>query len=120
MKTAIRVSEIHALAMDFDGQMVQYISQNSIGFSCKNQLPSKCPSTINIPNLAKNLTRQNNNRLLCLVRALKCFLDKTKALRKNRPRLFITVTKDRLQNGLHLRSKLTKGDLSFLKIKGMN
>ena len=61
------------------------------GFRPKNQLPSKCPSTIIIPNLAKNLTRQNNNRLPCPVRALKCYLNKTKALRKNRSRLIIPI-----------------------------
>ena len=58
------------------------------GFLAKNQLPSKSPLMIFIPNLAKTLNRENDNQLLCPVRALKCYLDKSKAIRKNRTRLF--------------------------------
>ena len=82
-------------------------------FRAKKQLPSKSPSTIFIPNLAQTLTRENVNQLLCPVGALKCYLDKTKAIRKNRTRLFIPIKGDHnitkrsvlLHDGLHLRSR---------------
>ena len=116
MATAKQVSEIHALAMDIE-HLRFYKTDCSVslrtqtGLLAKNQLPSKIPSTIFIPNLAKTLTRGNDNRLLYPVRALKCYLDKTKAIRKNRTRLFITIKgdqilqKDGLHGRLHLRSK---------------
>ena len=127
------VSEIHALAMDsehlrFSQKGGSVSVRTPSGFLAKNKLPSKCPSTIHIPNLAKTLTRQNNNRLHCPVRALKCYLDKTKALRKQRIRLFIPISGDHdITKGSIAKwiaytiklaySKLTKRDLSFLKIK---
>ena len=82
MATAKRVSEIHALAMDterlgFNKTDGSVSLRTQTGFLAKNQLPSKSPLTIFIPNLAKTLTRGNDNRLLCSVRALKCYLDKT-------------------------------------------
>ena len=46
-------------------------------FLAKNQLPSKCPETLIISILAKSLPRHDNNRLLCLIRAFKYYLNKT-------------------------------------------
>ena len=99
MAAAKRVSEIQALAM-YPEHLRMNKSDGSAslrtqsGFLAKNYLPSKCPSTIIIPNLAKTIARQNDNRLLHLVRALKCYLDKTKAIRKKRTRLFIPIRGD--------------------------
>ena len=58
MATAKRVSEIRALAMDtvhlrFDKTDGSVSLRTLMGFLAKNQLPSKSPSTIFIPNLAK-------------------------------------------------------------------
>ena len=87
MTTAKRVSEIHALAMDaehlrFDKTDDSVSLRTQTGFLAKNQLPSKSPLTIFTPNLAKTLTRENDNQLLCQVRALKCDLYKTRPLER--------------------------------------
>ena len=131
MAAAKRVSEIHALAMDtehlrFDKTDGSVSLRTQMGFLAKSQLPSKSPLTIFIPNLAKTLTRENDNWLLCPVRALKCYLNKTKAIRKNRIRLFIPtrgdITKGSIARWIAFTiktayRKLTTRDLSFLKIK---
>ena len=131
--TAKRVIEIHAWAMDsehlrFNKTDGSVSLRTQTGFLARHQLPSESPSTINIQNLAKTLTRENNNRLLCPVRALKGNLDMTKAVRKNRIRLFIPIKRDHdVTKGSIARwiaftiktayRKLTKRDLSLLKIK---
>ena len=72
MATAERVSEIHSLAMDnehlgFGKTNVSVFLRIQTGFlqkkKKKKKIPSKSPSTIFIPNLAKTLTRENDNRL---------------------------------------------------------
>ena len=70
MATAERVDEIHSLAMDnehlgFDKTNVSVFLRIQTGFlqKKKKKIPSKSPSTIFIPNLAKTLTRENDNRL---------------------------------------------------------
>ena len=57
MATAKRVSEIHALAMDSEhlrfNKLYGSVSlRTQSGFLTKNQLPSKCPESILVPNLA--------------------------------------------------------------------
>ena len=79
LATAKRCSEIHALAMDAnhlrfnqsDGS-VSLIVQT--GFFAKNQLPSKCPDPIVIHNLAGTCKREQLDRLLCPIKALKFYL----------------------------------------------
>ena len=61
----------------------------------KNQLPPRAPDSITIPKLS-NFCRKNDNfnRMLCPVRAVKIYLNKTKSLRKHRKRLFIPTQGD--------------------------
>ena len=96
LATSKRCSEIHALAMDSqhlrfnqsDGS-VSLIVQT--GFLAKNQLPSVKPDPIIIPNLAPACKREQADRLLCPIRALKFHLKMTKPYRQNRTRLFLPV-----------------------------
>ena len=97
---ARRVSEVHALAIDsdhlrfsnLDGSL---ILRTQVGFLAKNQLPSRAPDSITIPKLSNFCHKSDNfNRMLCPVRAVKIYLDKTKSLRKHRKRLFIPTQGD--------------------------
>ena len=100
LATARRVSEVHALSMDsdhlrfsnLDGSL---ILRTQLGFLAKNQLPSRASDSIKIPKLS-NLCRKsdNFNHMLCPVRAVKIYLNKTKSLRKHRKRLFIPTQGD--------------------------
>ena len=64
-------------------------------FLAKNQLPSRAPDSITIPKLSNFCRKSDNfNRMLCLVRAVKIYLNKTKSLRKHRKRLFIHTQGD--------------------------
>ena len=93
--TARRVSEVHAFSIDsdhlrfsnLDGSL---ILRTQVGFLAKNQLPSRAPDSITIPKLSNFCHKSDNfNRMLCPVRAVKIYLNKTKSLRKHRKRLFI-------------------------------
>ena len=98
--TARRVSEVHAFSIDsdhlrfsnLDGSL---ILRTQLGFLAKNQLPSRAPDSIKITKLS-NFCRENDNfnRMLCPVRAVKIYLNKTKSLRKHRKRLFIPTQGD--------------------------
>ena len=96
MATARRVSEIHALSID-PGHLRFNQSDGSVslrtepGFLAKNQLPSICPDDILVQNLAKTVKRNDFNRLLCPVRAIKRYLKVTEPIRKNRTRLFLPL-----------------------------
>ena len=95
LATARRVSEVHAFSIDsdhlrfsnLDGSL---ILRTQLGFLAKNQLPSRAPESITIPKLSNFCRKSDNfNRMLCPVRAVKIYLNKTKSLRKRRKRLFI-------------------------------
>ena len=96
LATAKRCSEIHALAMDShhlrfnqsDGSVSLIVET---GFLAKNQLPSINPNPIVIFNLARICKREHWDRLLCPIRALKCYLKMTSPYRQNRTRLFLPV-----------------------------
>ena len=100
LATARRVSEVHAFCIDsdhlrfsnLDGSL---ILRTQVGFLAKNQLPSRAPDSITIPKLS-NFCRKSDNfkRMLCTVRAVKIYLNKTKSLRKHRKRLFIPTQGD--------------------------
>ena len=100
LATARRVSEVHAFSIDsdhlrfsnLDGSL---ILRTQLGFLAKNQLPSRAPDSIKIPKLF-NFCRENDNfnSMLCPVRAVKIYLNKTKSLRKYRKRLFIPTPGD--------------------------
>ena len=97
---ARRVSEVHALSIEsdhlrfsnLDGSL---ILRTQVGFLAKNQLPSRAPDSIIIPKLSNFCCKSDNlNRMLCPVRAVKIYLNKTKSLRKHRKRLFIPIRGD--------------------------
>ena len=100
LATARRVSEVHAFSIDsdhlrfsnLDGSL---ILRTQVGFLAKTQLPSRAPDSITIPKLS-NFCRKSDNfkSMLCPVRAVKIYLNKTKSLRKHRKRLFIPTQGD--------------------------
>ena len=101
LATARRVSEVHAFSIDsdhlrfsnLDGSL---ILRTQVGFLAKNQLPSRVPDSITIPKLSNFCCKSDNfNRMLCPVRAVKIYLNKTKSLRKHRNRLFIPTQGDK-------------------------
>ena len=97
---ARRVSEVHAFSIDSDHHRFSnldgsLILRTQVGFLAKNQLPSRAPDSITIPKLSNFCRKSDNfNRMLCPVRAVKIYLNKTKSLRKHRKRLFIPTQGD--------------------------
>ena len=100
LATARRVSEVHAFSIDsdhlrssnLDGSL---ILRTQLGFLAKNQLLSRAPDSIIIPKLSNVCRKSDNfNRMLCPVRAVKIYLNKTKSLRKRRKRIFIPTQGD--------------------------
>ena len=94
MATARRISEVHAFSIDADHFRFSKIDGSLIlrtqaGFLAKNQLPSRAPDSIKIPKLSNFCGNDNFNRMLCPIRAVKIYLNRTKLVRKNRTRLFI-------------------------------
>ena len=96
LASAKRRSEIHALSVedghlrfnDADGS-VSLLSQ--AGFLSKTQLPSVASSPFTIPALSSTCGRDDPDRLLCPVRALRFYLQRVKTLRGHRKRLFIPI-----------------------------
>ena len=97
-------------------------------FLAKNQLPSVKPDPIIVPSLARICKREHLHRLLCPVRSLKFYLKMTSSYRQNRTRLFLPIkgnqdiSKDTISRRISYTiklayRKLTKRDISFLKIK---
>ena len=98
------------------------------GFLAKNQLPSICPDPIVIPCLAQTCKRERLDRLLCPIRALKLYLKMTSSYCQNRTKSFLPFKGN---HGISKASvwrwvsytvklayrKLTRRDISFLKIK---
>ena len=133
LATAKRCSEIHALTMDANhlrfnqsDSSVSLIVQT--GFLAKNQLLSICPDPIVIPSLARTCKREQLDRLLCPIRALKFYLKMTSSYCKNRTRLFVPIKGNQdISKALVSRMgsytiklayrKLTRRDISFLKLK---
>ncbi|MES9990710.1 MAG: hypothetical protein ABW098_02080 [Candidatus Thiodiazotropha sp.] len=133
MATARRVSEIQALSMDL-GYLKFSQSDGSVslrtqpGLLAKNQIPSVCPEAILVPNLARAVKRNNFNRLLCPVRALKHYLKVTEPIWKNRKRLFLPlkgnhdITTGSMSGWIAYtirltHKKLSKSKVALLKIK---
>ena len=99
MATARRVSEMHALSIDADHFRFSKIDgsltlRTQPGFLAKNQLPSRAPDSIKIPKLTNFCGNDNFQRMLCPIRAIKIYLNRSKLVRKNRTRLFIPVIGD--------------------------
>ena len=94
----------------------------------KNQLPSVKPDPIVVPSLARICKREHLDRLLCPVRSLNFYLKMTSFYLQNRTRLFLPIkgnqdiSKDTISRWISYTiklayRKLTKQDISFLKIK---
>jgi hypothetical protein len=111
-----RISEMHAFLHD----MVDYNTDGSVTlwtdpvFVAKNQMPGEdFPPTI-IHSLSRTLSADNSDRLLCPVRALKYYLERTRNRRRGKKRLFISytnqagdVTKNALSRWIAATIKLT-------------
>ena len=133
LATAKRCSKIHALAIDSqhlrfnqsDGSVSLILKT---GFLAKNQLPSVKPDPIIVPSLARICKKEHLDRLLCPVRSLKFYLKITNSYHQNRTRRFPPIkgnqdiSKDTISRWISYTiklayRKLTKRDISFLKIK---
>ena len=128
-----RRSEIHALAMDanhlrFNQSDCSVSMIIQTGFLAKNQLPSISPDPKVIPSLARTCKREQSERLLCPIRALKFYLKMTSLYCQNRTRLFLPIkgNQDISKASVSRRvsytiklgyRELTNRDISFLKIK---
>ena len=98
------------------------------GFLAKNQLPSICPDPIVIPSLAATCKRKQLDKLLCPIKALKFYHKMTSSYRQNRTRLFLPIKGNQDISKASVSRwvsytiklayrKLTRRDISFLKIK---
>ena len=96
LASAKRRSEIHALSME-EGHLRFNTTNGSVsllcqtGFLAKNQLPSVAPKPFSIPSLSQTCGRNDEDRLLCPVRALKFYLNRVRPLRGLRKTLFIPI-----------------------------
>ncbi len=96
MASAKRRSEIHALSVE-EGHIRFNDSNGSVtllcqpGFLAKTQLPSVASSPFTIPSLSASCGRDEPDRTLCPVRALKFYLARVKSFRGNRKRLFLPL-----------------------------
>ena len=133
LATAKRCSKIQALAMDanhlrFNQSDVSVSLIVQIGFLAKNQLPSISPDPIVIPSLARTCKREQSDRFLCPIRALKFYLKMTSYYRQNRTRLFLPIKGNQDISKASVSRwvpytiklayrKLTNRYISFLKIK---
>lgn len=94
--SARRRSEIHALSSDpaclrFSPNYTQVSLRTDPTFLAKNQLSSFSGADITIPALTPFVGRREPDRLLCPVRALRFYLDRTNSYRGNRRRLFLPL-----------------------------
>ncbi|KAH3700400.1 hypothetical protein DPMN_075376 [Dreissena polymorpha] len=82
MASAKRRSEIHALSIE-DSHLRFDSSDGSVtllcqsGFLAKNQLPSMASKPFKVPSLSRTCGHEDDDRLLCPVRALKFYLKKS-------------------------------------------
>ena len=88
-----RCSELHALSVDppclrHNEQDDSFSLLLDPCFMAKNQLPSVIPEPIFIPSLSITCDRDDRDRYLCPVRALKFYLKRVKATRGTIKRLF--------------------------------
>ena len=95
LASAKRRSEIHALSVD--DNHLRFNADDSVtltcepGFLAKNQLPSVASSPFTIPSLSQTCGNADADRLLCPIRALKFYLQRVKAKRLGRKRLFLPL-----------------------------
>jgi len=93
--TAARVSELHALCVDSDhmqwGQNGEWVDLTAgLLFMAKNQRTTDPPRRYRLKALEQEL-QSGQEQLLCPVRALRAYLEQTKAVRGEQTRLFLRV-----------------------------
>ena len=93
--TASRVSELHALSMDDDhlqwGQDGKWVDLTAgSAFMAKNQKASHPPRRFRLQALEQDRTL-GTPEMLCPIRALSAYLDRTKATRGEQTKLFISL-----------------------------
>ena len=99
LASAARVSEIGALSMA-PGHIKFKEDDSSVklfpfdGFLAKNQRSDEPPRHIKIKSLRRYAPQDDPERLLCPLRALKAYLKRTKQIRGDRKRLFISHVKN--------------------------
>jgi hypothetical protein len=96
MASSKRRSEIHALSIEdnhlrFDAVDGSVTLLCQPGFLAKNQLPSMASKPFKVPSLSRTCGHEDDDRLLCPVRALKFYLKRVKFIRGSRKRLFIPL-----------------------------
>ena len=128
MASAKRRSEIHVLSVEtchlrFDSSDGSVTLLCQPGFLAKNQLPSMASK------LSKTCGQDDEDRLLCPVRALKFYLNRVKSIRGSQKRFFIPLKKGGGNVSASSISRwvaatikkayssLSSKDLSFLKIR---
>ncbi|XP_066984696.1 uncharacterized protein [Macrobrachium rosenbergii] len=129
LATAKRVSEVHAFSKTVGFRQGKAICSLQLGFLAKNEIPSRpWPKTFEIPNLS-DITGTEIERLLCPVRALKSYLERTKEIRGKSEALWCSVKKPSLpmsKNALsyfirllirEAHSEFNETDLQILKVK---
>ena len=89
--TAARVSELHALTTDKDHLRFEQTNKwleltAAMDFLAKNQRAGQPPRKFRLPALS-------NKKILCPVRAVRIYLDRTKTFRRNRKKLFLSTFK---------------------------
>ena len=131
LATAKRRSELHAFSIE-EGSL--RFGRDSVtlrlepGFLPKTQVPSKLPEPITVPSLDQACGPDDEDRLLCPVRALKFYIKKSAGSRLSRKRLFIPVrgggdiTPTTISRWIRMAilraySGLTDRNLTFLQIK---
>jgi len=94
LATAKRRSELHALDYNSIRWAEDSVTMSTLpDFVAKNQRPGETFPIIKVPSLAKTLSKSDTHRRVCPVRALRWYLHKSKDLRTNQRRVFISFSK---------------------------
>jgi len=94
LATAKRRSELHALDYNSIRWAEDSVTLSTLpDFVAKNQRPGETFPIIKVPSLSKTLTKSDTHRRVCPVRALRWYLHKSKDLRTNQRRVFISFSK---------------------------
>lgn len=92
LATARRVSELHALDKRIGFSRGKAVCSSLLSFLAKNETPSKpWPRSFSIPGLSDLVGPDEEERLLCPVRALKVYFERTQAVRGPSPNLWCSV-----------------------------
>ena len=96
MATARRISGIHAISglprdISFNKDLSSVTLNFLPEFRAKNQANSELSQSFSIPGLQALLCPDDTDKFLCPVRALSIYLHRTKGIRHNKRRLFISL-----------------------------